>query len=79
MKATTIKLNTETKKMLDLIRRNDKQSYDELVLELIEDRLEAHLELEPSLKRRLLELSEQIRDKKVKTLNFEGIYKLTYG
>ncbi|MBI2575524.1 hypothetical protein HYV82_06590 [Candidatus Woesearchaeota archaeon] len=79
MTQTTIKVKGETKKLLDLVKRYDNQSYDELIRGMIEEKLEEHLELRKELKAQILKAAEDIRLRRVRTLSFDELYENLYG
>ncbi|MBI3051390.1 hypothetical protein HYY74_02940 [Candidatus Woesearchaeota archaeon] len=76
---TTIKVRKETKEFLDLIKKHDKQSYDDLIMNLVEDWVEEHLELEPRVRRQILKSVHDIKSGRVKALKFEELYNKVYG
>ncbi|GEM_PF-6266013 len=79
MTQKTIKVKGETKKLLDLVKRYDNQSYDELIRGMIEEKLEEHLELRKELKAQILKAAEDIRHRRVRTLSFDELYESLYG
>jgi len=79
MKQTTIKVKDETKKLLELVKKYGNQSYDEVIRDLVEEKLEGHLELREELKRQVLRSAEDIRLRRVKTLSYEKLYEKLYG
>ncbi len=76
---TTIKVKRQTKDFLDIVKKHDRQSYDDLIMTLAEDRLEEHLELRPELKRRIVKAAEDIKAGRGRTLKFEELYEKVYG
>ncbi len=79
MKLSTIKVKDETKKLLEIVKKYNSQSYDEVIRELVEDKLEEHLELKDEVKKQVLRSAEDIRLRRVKTLSFEELYEKLYG
>ena len=57
---TTIKVSLKTKKMLENLKIDKKESFEDVILDLIED----HLELNPDFKKSLEEAEREIREGK---------------
>ena len=58
---TTIKLRQETKKILDLLKLNPRESYEDVLWDLIED----HLELNPKFKKGLERAVKEYKEGKI--------------
>ena len=57
---TTVKISLKTKKMLENLKMNKKESFEDVILDLIED----HLELNPEFKKSLEEAEKEVREGK---------------
>ena len=58
--ATTLKISTETKKLLESMKMSKSESYEDVILDLIED----HLELNPKFKKELEKAAKEVKEGK---------------
>ncbi len=57
MVTTTIKISVQTKRLLESMKMYKNESYEDVILDLIED----HLELNPEFKKKLEKAVEEVR------------------
>jgi len=57
MATTTIKISVKTKRLLDRMKMFKNESYEDVILDLIED----HLELNPEFKKELEKAAEEVK------------------